>query len=517
MQGPGVSVVNHVGFEDYLKGIAEMPSKWPAEALRAQAIAARTYALHVMGTGALGGQICATEACQVYAGLAKEKAPGGANWAAAVDATRGQVILHGGKPILAKYSSSNGGSSVGGGKPYLKAQPDPDDAHSPLHRWGLTLSYDDLGRALGAPGPVVDVRREGGAVIAGWQGPDGGRGELRVTPVEFRAKVGAAVAPPPGRSRTVPSPLFTMRPDNGARIVHVDGRGFGHGVGMSQYGAYGKALRGMKAQAILAAYYPGTQVVGTPADQQPGTVRVVLEQGRPEVRFAASGTFRVYDEKGGLVAAVGSGQWRALPGPKGGLRIVPPPGQMDVPRIEGVRIDPASPRPGQEITVAFRTTVPAYVRAVARAPGGADVEILPSQAVGTDEVVAKLAPSTNPGAYVVSLGVDAGGGRTASQVLMPVVMAPPDPAAPPKVWTPDGPRVLGRGGKADRVHGMSAAPATKRVAQAARPKAIAALQSDDGLPGWMLPAAAVALGALGGSWYRARRKRAKRRHLEVVR
>jgi hypothetical protein len=312
-----------------------------------------------------------------------------------------------------------------------------------------------------------------------------------------------------------------MRPDNGARIVHVDGRGFGHGIGMSQYGAYGKALKGMKAPGILAAYYPGTKVVGTPADQQPGTVRVVLEQGRPEVRFTASGTFRLYDEKGGLVAAVASGQWRALPAPKGGLRLVPPPGQTDVPRIEGVRIEPASPQPGQDITIAFRTTVPAYVRAVARAPGGADVEVLPSQAVGTDEVVAKLAPSTKPGAYVVSLGVDAGGGRTASQVLMPVVVAPPDPAAPPKVWTPDGPKVMGSAAaakaKTDQVHGMSAAAATKRVVHAARPQALAALQSDDGLPGWMLPAAAIGLGALGGSWYRARRKRGKRRHLEVVR
>ena len=151
---------------------------------------------------------------------------------------------------------------------------------------------------------------------------------------------------------------------------------------------------------------------------------------------------------------------------------MPPPGQMDVPRIEGVRIEPPSPQPGQEITVAFRTTVPAYVRAVARAPGGADTEVLPSQAVGTDEVVTKLAPSANAGAYVVSLGVDAGGGRTASQVLMPVVVAPPDPAAPPKVWTPEGPKVLlgsAAGAKADRVHGMSAAGATKRVVHAARP------------------------------------------------
>ncbi len=78
----GVGAVNDVSLEDYLKGIAEMPSSWPAEALRAQAIAARTYALWVLQSrpageaAGLGAQICATESCQVYAGTAKESAPG---------------------------------------------------------------------------------------------------------------------------------------------------------------------------------------------------------------------------------------------------------------------------------------------------------------------------------------------------------------------------------------------------------------------------------------------------------
>lgn len=504
VNGAGVSVVNHVGFEDYLKGIAEMPSRWPAEALRAQAIAARTYALHVLGTGSLGGQICASEACQVYAGLAKERGPGGANWAAAVDATRGQAILIAGKPILAKYSSSNGGTSIDGGRPYLRALPDPDDAHSPLHRWQLTLSYDDLGRSLAAPGPVVDVRRDDGAVVAGWQAPDGTRGgEVRATPVEFRAKVGAAVPPPPGRSRTVPSPMFSLNADDAARVIVVDGRGFGHGIGMGQYGAYGKALRGMNAAGILAAYYPGTKVVATPPDQRPGSVRVVLDDGRPEVRFSASGTFRVYDEKGALLASVGSGQWRAVPAPRGGLRIVPPAGALEVPRVEGVRIEPASPAPGQEVSVAFRSTVPAYVRAVARAPGGGDAEVLPSRAVGTEEVVVKLPPAAGPGAYVLSLGVDAGGGRTASQILAPLVVAPPEPAAPAPAELADGKQGQD---SARALRGMGAR-VVARLSSGSKAREGSAAEGDGGSPGWVVPLGLVALGGVGGIAARRRCRR----------
>src|SRR5256885_1713154 len=111
----GVGAVNDVALEDYLKGISEAPSSWPAEALRAQAVAARTYLLWVLGrppsgdAAALGAQICATDSCQVYGGVAKERAPNGVNWTAAVRDTAGQALLTGGSPILAKDSACNGG------------------------------------------------------------------------------------------------------------------------------------------------------------------------------------------------------------------------------------------------------------------------------------------------------------------------------------------------------------------------------------------------------------------------
>ncbi|MDQ3944477.1 MAG: SpoIID/LytB domain-containing protein, partial [Actinomycetota bacterium] len=319
----GVGVVNDVGFEDYLKGIAEVPAGWPAEALRAQAIAARTYAMWVLENGAagaagdLGAQICATEGCQVYAGLAKERAPNGANWVAAVEATAGQVLLHQGKAIVAKYSSSNGGRSVSGGRPYLKPVDDPDDARSPLHRWTLAVSFDDIGRAVAAPGPVAGVRREGGSVVVGWTGPDGTVGESVVPATDFRAKLNATVPPPPGRSRTVPSILFDVAADAGARVVNLAGRGYGHGIGMSQYGAYGKAARGLSADAILAAYYGGIRPTALPAGRIPASVKVAVDQGRAEVRAGATGPFRVRDGTGNVVAAVATGSWRVAPGPKG--------------------------------------------------------------------------------------------------------------------------------------------------------------------------------------------------------
>lgn len=89
-------------FEDnYLKGIAEMPSSWPIEALKAQAIAARSYALsYVSG----GGSICTDQRCQVYIGRNK-----GGSWEQAVNETRGMVIIYNGSPIKAWYSSTHGG------------------------------------------------------------------------------------------------------------------------------------------------------------------------------------------------------------------------------------------------------------------------------------------------------------------------------------------------------------------------------------------------------------------------
>ena len=140
-------------------------------------------------------------AARSTAGWPRSGRPTAPAWAAAVRDTAGLALLSGGAPILAKYSACNGGRSVSGGKPYLKVVDDPDDARCPLHRWGLSVSYDDLGRALAVPGTVKAVRATAGDVVVDWTG-DGGRAAARHSPCpgrEFRAKVGAAVPPPADR------------------------------------------------------------------------------------------------------------------------------------------------------------------------------------------------------------------------------------------------------------------------------------------------------------------------------
>ncbi len=494
----GVGAVNDVAFEDYLKGIAEVPAGWPVEALRAQAIAARTYALWVLENGAagaasqLGAQICATEGCQVYAGLAKERAPNGANWVAAVEATAGQVLLYQGKAIVAKYSSSNGGRSVSGGRPYLKPVDDPDDARSPLHRWTLAVSFDDVGRALAAPGSVTAVRREGGSVAVAWSGAEGATGEVMVPATEFRAKLNAAVAPPPGRSRTVPSILFDLAADGGARVASLAGRGYGHGIGMSQYGAYGKAARGMKADAILAAYYGGLRPASLAAGRLPASVKVAVDEGRREVLAGATGPFRVLDGKGNVVAAVAAGRWRVAPGPKGGLRLFPPPGQSGPAAVELVAVEPATGAAGQPMVVRFKPRVPALVRVVATPPGGTEAEVLAPTALGNTVSSVTLPAPAYGGAYIVRITADAGAGRTAELVLPPPVLGPaPAPPPPPAEAAGTLPSRLARASRSESV-----VPAVARAKDGNEGRVLAPLG---------VAALSAAAGMAGGIWRRRRR------------
>jgi stage II sporulation protein D len=469
--GAGVGAVNEVGLDDYLTGISEVPSSWPAEVLRAQAIAARTYLLWTLGNGAagsagaLGAQICATESCQVYSGVAKERAANGAAWAAAVRDTTGQALLTGGSPILAKYSACNGGRSVSGGKPYLKVVDDPDDARCPLHRWGLSVPYDDLGRALAVPGTVKSVRATPGDVTLDWTAADGG-GRLTVPRTEFRAKVGAAVAPPPDRSRTVPSIMFTLRPDDAGRVATLDGRGFGHAIGMSQWGAYGKAVRGVKAGAILAAYYGGIQPTRVPAAKLPATVRVAIDSGKPAPKpvpkpaaqpapaagpgpagkaqpapatgkpaagkapapvgssdavVSASGPFRILDSKGKVVVPVATGSWRIVPAAKG-VQLQPPKGQSGPAGVTVLGIEPAAAVPGQPLTVRFKSNLPAVVSASAQPPGGPETAVLTPRVAGTEEQRVTLPAASTPGIYSVSLTADSGLGRVATTTVAPAIV-----------------------------------------------------------------------------------------------
>jgi SpoIID/LytB domain protein len=542
--GGGVGAVNEVALDDYLKGISEVPSGWPAEVLRAQAIAARTYLLWTLGNGpageaaALGAQICATESCQVYSGVAKERAPHGEQWAAAVRDTSGVALLSGGSPILAKYSACNGGRSVSGGKPYLKAVDDPDDARCPLHRWGLTVSYDDIGRALAVPGTVRAVRALGGDVVVDWTGDGGSGGRITVPRTAFRAKVGGAVPPPPDRSRTVPSILFTLRADDGARLATLDGRGFGHGIGMSQWGAYGKGLRGMKAAAILAAYYGGTQPTRVPPAKLPARVRVAVDSGKPtlvkpgaspdksasapapkpgakpaagkpgasppvgasEAVVSASGPFRILDSKGKVVVPVATGQWRIAPAAKG-VRLLPPRDQAGAPGLTVLGVEPAVPVPGQPLIVRFKSSLPALVSATAQPPGGPAAPVLTSHVVGTDERRLTLAAAAQPGLYALTLTADAGPGRTAELTVTPAVVDPNAPPPPPAggLLGPLPEVGLIDGGLAQTLIAappLAEHPATDRPSPAPRASRSAAWASSSTLPAPAAPATS-GHGALG--------------------
>ena len=164
--------VNVLGLEDYVRGVVtrEMPASWPAEAIAAQAVAARTYAVRARaGAAGRAYDVCDTTACQVYGGAAGETAAG----SAAVSATAGTVLTWQGAPALTMYSSSNGGRSLGvDGIPYLVDQRDPWDdwAPNPNHTWMRRIADSTLESRWPAVGELTGVRvlaREGGGEWGG--------------------------------------------------------------------------------------------------------------------------------------------------------------------------------------------------------------------------------------------------------------------------------------------------------------------------------------------------------------
>ncbi|MHB8657006.1 MAG: SpoIID/LytB domain-containing protein [Solirubrobacteraceae bacterium] len=144
----GVQTVDAVGLEDYVRGVvsAEMPAGWPMQALRTQAVAARTYAI----TTSVGGgayDVYADTRSQMYGGVGAETAATDA----AVAFTRGQVVVYRGVPVVTYFSSSSGGhtenvENVWSGsapEPWLRGVPDPYDGAgaNPYHHWALSLSF----------------------------------------------------------------------------------------------------------------------------------------------------------------------------------------------------------------------------------------------------------------------------------------------------------------------------------------------------------------------------------------
>ena len=333
INGGRMTVVNIIHLEDYVKGVVstEMSSGWPLEALKAQAVAARSYALS-LGTkhGAHHFDICFDTDCQAYSGLNRA----GADTDAAVDQTAGQVALYNGKPIEAFFYACSGGASetpanVWGSSqsyPYLVGKADPYEASAPIpsYSWTRSFSADTLAsklRALGynVSGTIVSV-----AVTAL---TDSGNPRLvsftdsagKSYPVTSSNVIQKMLYLPSYRygfdtvSTSAPTPSLSINGttsvnstaglyaiDGNGNIAAVDsaayvitdsgisqagqgstdlgdlgslssttgsggmftfvGKGSGHNVGMSQWGAYAMAQQGYTYMDILQFYYTGITV-----------------------------------------------------------------------------------------------------------------------------------------------------------------------------------------------------------------------------------------------------------------
>ncbi|MGH2723969.1 MAG: SpoIID/LytB domain-containing protein [Actinomycetota bacterium] len=299
-------LIGELPFEEYVKGIAEVPRSWPMEALQAQVVAARTYALSQLDPGG-PYDLCATDACQVYLGAGIELGAWGERWTTAVEETAGEALLHRGEPAVAFYSSTSPGRTfdneqVFGGEPlpYLRGGPEPDDGDSPLAHWEVRIPFAHLRRVLAADG-----RWSGGAIrrvvvedgrihVRGRRGSVTlGKGDLRAA-MNNRARCLLPSAYPTTEAdgyrlpQAVPSVWYRARPES--RALVLDGRGWGHGVGMVQWGAYGKARRGMSYEDILAAYYGGLR---PQRFDVPDRIRVLLAEGLTSVTVVPSGRAEV--------------------------------------------------------------------------------------------------------------------------------------------------------------------------------------------------------------------------------
>jgi stage II sporulation protein D len=284
--GGGLTVVNELPMEAYLASVVttEMGRRPRAEraALEAQAVVSRTYAITSLGKYASDGyDLSATVSDQAYGGVVEETEIG----REAVRATAGRIVTYGGEPITTFFSSTCGFSTAspqevfrfGTELPYLAPVSDrrPGGGHycdqSPRFRWtvewdGATLSRilrETVPAVLGVEGAMVDELR---GVRVHHTGPSGRVVEARVAvsrgeiPV-FGPDLRRVFRTPEGRS--LGSTAFEVAVDKRAgRVERVTfaGAGWGHGVGMCQWGAVGRARAGQSGEEIVTTYFAGTRI-----------------------------------------------------------------------------------------------------------------------------------------------------------------------------------------------------------------------------------------------------------------
>jgi stage II sporulation protein D len=257
--------ISEMPLERYVAAViaAESGTFRSAEALKAMAVAARTYALHFRGRHASDGyDLCGTTHCQ-------RLEPNGidARIQAAVDATAGEILWYRGSPIFAAYSRDCGGVTEDVASvwpdtpmPYLRSHPDPYCTRPATGGWRWSASAEQVAAALRKSGLRAPVSLAGVAVARRTESGrnrevalTGGGETVRVAAGSFRLAVSRALG-----FNTIRSERWVAV--EGAERIEFQGIGEGHGVGMCQRGAERMGVEGKTWREILAFYFPGAPV-----------------------------------------------------------------------------------------------------------------------------------------------------------------------------------------------------------------------------------------------------------------
>lgn len=308
-----INVANTLPYEQYLYGVvpSEMPSSWHIEALKAQAVAARNYGMLSLGKhGADGFDLCNGPHCQAYHGFNHEKLKTNQ----AVDETKGKLLTYNDKLVSTYYHSSSGGRTENSENiwtqtlPYIRAVDDKYGLGSPYDNWSKPFNKTDISKKLNANtidvGDIVDIvptqiSENGRVTMLEVRGTKGisqlakgrfrsimGSNEIRsswytiatdadifmIDKYASRAKKDRAgnlyVLSASGKQKlsSADNKVFIKGKDTITtssiipNVYTFSGKGWGHGLGMSQYGAKGMAEAGFNFIQILEYYYTGAKV-----------------------------------------------------------------------------------------------------------------------------------------------------------------------------------------------------------------------------------------------------------------
>jgi stage II sporulation protein D len=257
----GLDVINILTLEDYLKGVVprEMPAYWGTEALKAQSVISRTYTIvNLNKHSAQGFNLCSTSHCQVYEGVATEKKSSNES----IYKTQGEILIYDNKPAQTFFHSTCGGHTdspefVWGAKnfyPYLKGVKCDCSSSSPHNYWLCDLNENFIRQKLSnyRIGKIKNISIKNKTYTGAAKNViiTHSEGKLVLNAYKFRLLVDAG---------HIKSHLFTSIKKKG-NVFSFEGKGWGHKVGLCQWGAKSMAEKGKSYRQILQHYYPDTEL-----------------------------------------------------------------------------------------------------------------------------------------------------------------------------------------------------------------------------------------------------------------